>query len=39
LVKRSIFMEDYAIGLSKDWLKAAQLDDLSNVLRSLPLAE
>lgn len=39
LVKRSIFLEDYAIGLSKDWLEASQLDNLDSVLRSLPLRD
>ncbi len=39
LVKRSIFMEDYAIALSDDWLKAAALDDLATVLRSVQLSE
>lgn len=39
LVKRSIFMEDYAIGLSEEWLKAAALSDLGTVLRSVPISE
>lgn len=39
LVKRSIFLEDYAIGVSDEWLKAAALDDLGTVLRSAPLGE
>jgi hypothetical protein len=39
LVKRSIFMEDYAIGLSDQWLKAAALDQLGTVLQSLPLSD
>jgi hypothetical protein len=39
LVKRSIFMEDYAIGLSEDWLKASALDNLDSVLQSLPLSD
>lgn len=38
LVKRSIFMEDYAIGISDNVLKAAALDNLSEVLQSLPLS-
>jgi hypothetical protein len=38
-VKRSIFLEDYAIGVSDEWLKAAALDDLGTVLRSAPLGE
>lgn len=37
LVKRSIFLDDYAIALSETWLKAAALDDLADVLRSVPL--
>jgi hypothetical protein len=39
LVKRSIFTEDYAIGLSDDWVKAAALSDLATVLSSVPLNE
>lgn len=39
LVKRSIFMEDYAIGLSDEWLKVAALSDLGTVLSSVPLSE
>lgn len=36
-VKRSIFMDDYAIGISDSRYQVAELSDLSNVLRSLPL--
>lgn len=39
LVKRSIFLEDYAIGLTEDWLKAAALSDLGTVLSSVQLSE
>ncbi len=39
LVKRSIFLENYAIALSDDWLRAAALDDLATVLTSVPLGE
>jgi hypothetical protein len=39
LVKRSIFLEDYAIGLSDEWLKAAALDDLDSVLQAFPVGD
>jgi uncharacterized secreted protein with C-terminal beta-propeller domain len=37
LVKRSIFMEDFAYGLSDATLKVAAVDQLSDVLRSVDL--
>jgi len=37
LVKRSIFMEDFAYGLSDTQLKVAQVDALSDVLHSVSL--
>ena len=37
-VKRSIFMDNYAIGISDDHFDVAALSELSNVLQSLPLA-
>jgi hypothetical protein len=38
-VKRSIFMDDYAIGISDSLYQVAPLSDLSGVLQSLPLVE
>ncbi len=37
LVKRSIFMEDFAYGLSDTQLKVAQVDALTDVLKTIPL--
>jgi hypothetical protein len=37
LVKRSIFMEDFAYGLSDSQLKVAQVDALSDVLSDVSL--
>ena len=36
-VKRSIFMDDYAVGISDTLYQVAPLSDLSGVLASLPL--
>jgi hypothetical protein len=38
-VKRSIFMDDYAVGISDSLYQVAPLSDLSNVLKSLPLLD
>jgi hypothetical protein len=38
-VKRSIFMDDYAIGISDSLYQVASVEDLSGVLQSLPLVE
>jgi hypothetical protein len=37
LVKRSIFMEDFAYGISDTLLKVAQVDALTDVLSTIPL--
>jgi hypothetical protein len=37
LVKRSIFMGDYVIGISDDTMNVAPLDDMSTVLQSISL--
>jgi hypothetical protein len=39
MVKRSIFMGDYAIGLSDTTMNVAALSDLGNVLQSIPLVD
>ena len=39
LVKRSIFMDDFVLGLSATQLRAASLADLSTVIATLPLID
>lgn len=38
-VKRSIFMDDYVIGISDTQLQVAKLDTMGDVLQSIPLAQ